>query len=160
MQPEGLRAGKSIMPQSLSRMLVHLVFSTKNREPFIVPDRRDRLFEYLGGTLNALGCPVIRVGGMADHVHLLFVLSRTLSISEVVEQVKKESSKWAKEHVHPAFYWQNGYGSFSVSPSNEPGVRAYIENQEEHHRVRSFQDEYRELLRKHGIEWDERYVWD
>ncbi len=148
------------MPQSLSRVLIHLVFSTKNREPFIAPELQDRVFTYLGGTLNALNCPVIRVGGIADHVHLLFVLARTLSISNVVEQVKKESSKWAKEHVHPAFYWQNGYGAFSVSPSNEPGVRAYIENQEEHHRVQTYQDEFRALLRKHGIDWDERYVWD
>ena len=148
------------MPQSLSRVLIHLVFSTKNREPFIAPESRERVFTYLGGTLNALDCPAIRVGGMADHVHLLFVLSRTLSISNAVEQVKKESSKWAKEHVHPAFYWQNGYGSFSVSPSNVAAVRAYIENQEEHHRGRTFQDELRELLRKHEIEWDERYVWD
>ena len=148
------------MPQSLSRVLIHLVFSTKNREPFIVPEARDRVFTYLGGTLNALDCPVIRVGGMADHVHLLFVLSRTLSISNVVEQVKKESSKWAKEHVHPGFYWQNGYASFSVSPSNAAAVREYIENQEEHHRARTFQDEFRGLLRKHEIELDERYVWD
>ena len=148
------------MPQSLSRMLTHLVFSTKDREPFILPERRERIFEYLGGTLNALECPVVRVGGMADHVHLLFVLARTLSISKVVEEIKKESSKWAKEHVHPGFYWQSGYGSFSVSPSNVAAVRAYIVNQEEHHRVRTFQDEYRELLRRNEIEWDERYVWD
>jgi REP element-mobilizing transposase RayT len=144
------------MPQSLSRVLIHLVFSTKNREPFIAPECRDRAFNYLGGTLNALDCPTIRVGGMADHVHLLFVLARTLSVSSVVERVKKETSKWAKEHINPGFYWQSGYGSFSVSPSNVGAVRAYIENQEEHHRTRSFQDEFRELLRRHGIEWDER----
>lgn len=148
------------MPQSLSRVLVHLVFSTKHREPLIGPAHRDRLFDYLGGTLAALDCPPVRVGGMPDHVHLLFALAKTLAVSKVVEEVKKESSKWAKEHVRPDFYWQNGYGAFSVSPSNADAVRAYIENQEEHHQTMSFQDELRGLLRRHDIEWDERYVWD
>jgi putative transposase len=148
------------MPQSLSRVLIHLVFSTKNREPFIKPEHRDRLFSYLGGALNGIGCPAITVGGVADHVHLLFVLGRTVSVSQVVEELKKESSKWAKPIIHPAFYWQHGYGAFSVSPSNVEWVKAYIEKQEEHHAAISFQDEFRELLRRHGIEWDERYVWD
>lgn len=160
LQPEGLRHEVLAMPQSLSRIIVHLVFSTKNREPFIATEHRDKMFNYLGGTLNAIGCPVIRVGGMADHVHLLFVLGRTHSVSKVVEEVKKESSKWAKEHLSPGFYWQHGYGAFSVSPSNVEKVKAYIENQEDHHRKSTFQDEFRELLRRHGIEWDERYVWD
>ena len=92
------------MAQSLARVLVHLVFSTKNREPFLIPGVRERAFAYLGGTLNAMECPVVAVGGVADHVHLLFVLGRTVSISAVVEQVKKESSKWAKRPVHPNFY--------------------------------------------------------
>ena len=148
------------MPQSLARVLVHLVFSTKNREPFIRPEHRERLFGYLGGTLNALQCPTVTVGGMPDHVHLLFGLSRTLSISQVVEEVKKESSKWAKDIIHPAFYWQVGYGAFSVSPSQSDIVKHYIANQEEHHRTDTFQDEYRKLLQLHEVEWDERYVWD
>jgi putative transposase len=111
------------MPQSLSRIIVHLVFSTKNREPFIIEDHRDRIFKYLGGTLNGLECPTICAGGVADHVHLLFVLSRSLSVSKVVEEVKKESSKRAKEIIDPAFYWQNGYGAFSVNPSNVEHVK-------------------------------------
>jgi putative transposase len=148
------------MPQSLARVLIHLVFSTKNREPFISAEQSDRAFDYLGGTLNSLGCPVVVVGGVADHVHLLFVMSRTIAICKVVEELKKESSKWAKDHIHPDFYWQNGYGAFSVSPSNVPQVVTYIENQEAHHRKQTFQDEFREMLRKHGIEWDEKYVWD
>ena len=148
------------MPQSLSRILVHLVFSTKNREPLLVPEFRPRAFEYLGGALNNIHCPVIKVGGVADHVHMLFVLGRSMSVSEVVEEVKKQSSKWAKEHLGPGFYWQNGYGAFSVSASNVEAVKAYIENQEHHHRAQTFQDEFRELLRRHEIEWDERYVWD
>ena len=148
------------MPQSLSRVLVHLVFSTKNREPFLTPDVRDRTFAYLGGALSQLGCTPVLVGGVADHIHALFVLAKTLAVSRAVEEVKKESSKWAKRHVHPAFYWQSGYGAFSVSPSNADAVREYIRTQEEHHRGRTFQDEFRELLRRHGVEWDERYVWD
>jgi len=148
------------VPQSLSRVLVHLVFSTKNREPFITPAHRDRVFEYLGGTLAALDCPPVRVGGMPDHVHLLFVLAKTLPVSKVVEEVKKDSSKWAKQHVGPDFYWQSGYGAFSVSPSSADAVRAYIECQEEHHRTRSYPDELRGLLLRHDLEWDERYVWD
>jgi putative transposase len=148
------------MPQSLSRVLINLVFSTKNREPLISKNLQDRTLEYLGGTLAKLDCPPIRVGGTVDHVHRLFLLAKTLSVSKVVEELKKESSKWAKLHVHPKFYWQNGYGAFSVSPSNSPAVRDYIANQEEHHQQVSFQDEFRELLRRHGIEWDEQYVWD
>jgi REP element-mobilizing transposase RayT len=148
------------VPQSLARVLVHLVFSTKHRAPLIAPAHRERVFDYLGGILASLDCPPVRVGGTADHVHLLFALAKTLPVSKVVEEVKKESSKWAKGHVHPDFYWQSGYGAFSVSPSNADAVRAYIETQEEHHRGRSFQDELRELLKRHGVEWDERYVWD
>jgi REP element-mobilizing transposase RayT len=144
------------MSQSLSRVLVHLVFSTKNREPFIGADHRDRVFSYLGGTLNGIHCPPVIVGGMQDQVHLLFALARTLSVSQVVEEVKKESSKWAKGVVHPGFYWQNGYGAFSVSPSVVPTVEAYIADQVKHHRRMTFQDEFRAALRKHGIEWDER----
>ncbi|HEV3384434.1 MAG TPA: IS200/IS605 family transposase [Gemmata sp.] len=148
------------MPQSLARNVVHLVYSTKNREPFIVASLRDRLFAYLAGTLNELGCPAISVGGVADHVHLLFVLSKTVALSKAVEEVKKSSSKWMKENGEPRFYWQNGYGAFSVSASNEEKVTAYIANQEVHHRTKSFQDEFREFLKKHRIEWDEQYVWD
>src|SRR5438874_1350029 len=115
------------MPQSLARVLVHLVFSTKNREPFIAAPVRDRMFDYLGGALNGIDCPVIKVGGMPDHVHLLFVQARTLALSKIVEEIKKESSKWAKKHILPEFYWQSGYGAFSVSPSNAPTTTAYVE---------------------------------
>ncbi|MDB5313801.1 MAG: Transposase like protein [Gemmataceae bacterium] len=126
------------MPQSFARVLVHAVFSTKNREPLITARHRDRLFDYLGGSLNTLGCQALCVGGVADHVHLLFGRTRTLPICKVMEEVKKESSKWAKEAGEPAFYWQTGYGTFSVSPSNVPQVSADIANQEEHHRTMTF----------------------
>jgi REP element-mobilizing transposase RayT len=148
------------MPQSLSRVLIHLVFSTKNREPLIASQYQERMFAYLAGTLNAIDCPVVIVGGMPDHVHLLFVQARTLSLSKIVEEIKKESSKWAKTHIHPEFYWQSGYGAFSVSPSLVEKVRDYIANQAVHHHQMTFQEELRTLLRKHKIEWDERYVWD
>jgi putative transposase len=148
------------MPQSLARNAIHLIFSTKHREPFITPDVHDRLFAYLAGTLNKMRCPALRVGGVADHVHVLFVLSKTMTLSKVVEELKKESSKWAKTAIHPKFYWQTGYGAFSVSASNEPAVGDYIANQERHHRRMTFQQEFREFLQKHGIEYDERYVWD
>jgi REP element-mobilizing transposase RayT len=149
------------VPQSLARNLVHLVFSTKNREPFIVPELRDPLFAYLAGAFAAIHCPAIAVGGVADHVHALFLLARTLPLCDAVEEVKKGSSKWAKENGGPAvFYWQNGYGAFSVSPSAERQVVGYIRNQEEHHRATTFQDEMRDLLARAGIEFDERYVWD
>lgn len=152
--------GAAIMPQSLARNAIHLIFSTKNREPLIRTETRPAMFAYLAGTLNAIGCPAITVGGVADHVHLLFLLAKTLPLCKAVEELKKGSSKWAKENVHPGFYWQTGYGAFSVSPSNEPQVTAYIADQERHHAARSYQDEFREFLRRHGIEWDERYVWD
>jgi REP element-mobilizing transposase RayT len=148
------------MPQSLARIGVHLIFSTKNREPLIAPEVRPDLFKYLAGALNASECTAIEVGGFADHVHLLFVLSKNWALSKVVEEVKKESSKWAKQKVHPRFYWQGGYGAFSVSALNEPRVVAYIREQEEHHRRRTFQDEVRELMRKTDQPLDERYFWD
>jgi REP element-mobilizing transposase RayT len=148
------------MSQSLARNVVHLTFSTKNREPLITPATRDELFAYLAGALNGIDCPVLRVGGFADHVHLLFVLSKNLALAKAVEEVKKESSKWAKDRVHSKFYWQSGYGAFSVSASMEETVAANIDNQEKHHRKQNFQDELREFFRKHRIPFDEDHLWD
>jgi REP element-mobilizing transposase RayT len=148
------------MAQSLARNVVHLIFSTKHRQPFVTQSVRDKLFAYLAGTLNQMRCPALQVGGGADHVHLLFVLSKTLSLSKVVEELKKESSKWAKSAIQPRFYWQTGYGAFSVSASNEKAVVDYIIHQVRHHRRMTFQQEFRKFLQKHGIEYDEQYVWD
>jgi putative transposase len=148
------------VPQSLARIAVHLVFSTKNREPLIAPDARANLHAYLAGACNGIECPALAVGGVADHVHILFVLRKTWSLSNAVEEIKTESSKWAKEHVHPRLYWQSGYGAFSVSASIEEKVVDYIRDQEEHHRKMTFQDELRGLFRKHGVAWDERYLWE
>lgn len=151
------------MPQSLAQMYLHLVFSTKDRQPNL-HDRtvREETHRYLGGICNRQNCPVLIVGGVADHVHLLCRLGRSISIADLVKELKRDSSKWVKTQAGMGddFYWQNGYGAFSVSPSHVEALQSYIANQEEHHRTESFQDEYRRLLKTYGLEWDERYVWD
>jgi REP element-mobilizing transposase RayT len=149
------------MPQSLSRVLIHLVFSTKNREPSIAADVRPRLHAYIAGILEQLKCPSIQTGGVADHVHILFALHRTVTQSDAVEEVKKGSSKWMKvEGREPSFAWQAGYGAFSIGESQVETVEHYIRNQEEHHRKMTFQEEYRKLLERYNVPYDERYVWD
>ena len=150
------------MPQSLSRILVHLVFSTKHREPVLSSVLQTDLHPYLAATLDHIDCPSLQVGGVADHVHLLFGLSRTRTIADIVETVKTASSRWikSKDSRLANFHWQSGYGAFSVSQSDADQVVAYIENQAEHHRKRTFQEEYRLLLEKYQVRFDERYVWD
>ena len=151
------------MPQSLAQIYLHLVFSTKNRSPFLHDQSiRAEMHNYLGGTCNNLDCPVLRVGGVADHVHFLCRLGKTMSVADLVKELKRESSQWAKTKG-PAladFFWQSGYAAFSISPGHVEALREYIANQEEQHRTESFQDELRRLLTKYGLEWDERYIWD
>ena len=151
------------MPQSLSDVLIHLVFSTKNRVPFLKSaDVREHLNAYVVGTLENLDCPSIITRSVDDHIHILCHLSRTMTIAQLVKEIKATSSAWLKEQdprLHD-FYWQAGYGAFSVSRSNVGQVKQYIANQEEHHRTRTFQEEFRLLLERHGIKFDERYVWD
>jgi REP element-mobilizing transposase RayT len=153
---------RRIMPQSLSRILVHLVFSTKSRLPVLTPAIQTELHPYLKGTLDGINCPALQVGGVEDHVHLFFGLARTLSIADVVETLKTSSSKWIKTKgpEFADFHWQAGYGAFSIGQSGAPAVIAYVKNQVEHHRKMSFQDEYRELLHRYDVDFDERYVWD
>ncbi len=150
------------MPQSISKLYAHLIFSTKDRYPFLVPAIRDRVHAYMSVLLRDMGSPYVFVGGVADHVHILYELNRTLAVSEYVEQVKRESSKFVKTLGDrlDKFYWQRGYGIFSVSPTHRESVVKYIQNQEEHHRAKTFQEEYREFLIRYEIEFDERYVWD
>jgi REP element-mobilizing transposase RayT len=148
------------MPQSLSHALLHVVFSTKGRDAMIGSGIRQDLHAYLGGTLNGVGCPPVRVGGTEDHIHGLLILSRTITIAGVIKEMKQQSSVWMKEHGEPRFAWQAGYGAFSVSPSKAEEVAAYIANQEMHHRQVTFQEEFRAFLTRHGIPYDERYVWD
>ena len=150
------------MPQSLSKVIVHIIFSTKNREPWLDSDVRPRMHAYLATVCRDLGGDALRVGGVSDHVHILTTLPRTLSQAQIIEQIKKTSSKWIKnmDARYRGFFWQRGYGAFSVSSSHLEAVLQYIETQQEHHCARTFQEEYRELLRKHGVEFDERYIWD
>ena len=150
------------MPQSLSRILIHVVFSTKNREPSLSSAVRPALFGYLASVGRDIGCEVFRVGGVADHVHLLCRLGRSISLSDLVKELKRTSSLWIKTKSADLedFHWQTGYGAFSISPGHVDDLIRYIENQESHHHTESFQDEFRRLLTKYGVEWDERYVWD
>lgn len=148
------------MPQSLSRVYLHVIFSTKDREKDLMPKIRDKLHSYIGGTLNDLDCQSIAIGGMADHVHLLFCLGRTITMADVVKQVKANSTLWLKRQLGCNFAWQRGYAVFSLSKSQVEEVRKYIENQEEHHRVRTFQEEYRTFLKLYDVSFDETYVWD
>ena len=148
------------MPQSLSRILIHLVFSTKNRIPIINKEIEDQLHAYFTGILKNLKCPSLQAGGTEDHVHILCCLSRTIAISDILEEVKKSSSKWMKIRGFHNFSWQNGYGAFSIGESQRDKLIHYIQSQHEHHKKVIFQDEFRNLLRLYNIEWDERYVWD
>jgi putative transposase len=153
------------MPQSLSFLLAHIVFSTKDRAPVLdltVLTVRPALHAYLATVARGADCECYCVGGVADHVHLAVRLSRTVTTAKLVEELKTSSSKWLKTQspALTAFSWQLGYGAFSVRPSDLDALRHYIDHQEEHHRTKSFQDEYQAFLTKYGIEFDERYVWD
>jgi putative transposase len=150
------------MPQSLAQILVHLIFSTKNRESFLTDGDRDELHAYIGGIVGNLNGTLLKAGSVTDHVHLLIALPRTCGPAELVQAVKVGSSKWLKTRgaSYSDFHWQGGYGIFSISPAHRQALEEYIANQAEHHRKVTFQDEYRRLLRKYGVEIDERYVWD
>lgn len=150
------------MPQSLSNILIHLIWSTKDRHPWLEPGIREKTHAFLAGAVRHCDCEAFRVGGVADHVHLAVRLSRTLSVADLVKEVKTASSKWVKTQDTPLhhFAWQQGYGVFSVGMSQVETLLRYIDTQEEHHRTHTFQDEYRAFLTKYEIEYDERYVWD
>jgi len=150
------------MPQSLASVLVHLIYSTKNRQPFITPEIEPELYAYQAAIFRELDCSALTINGTADHVHALFRLGRTVALCDLVEEVKKRSSKWLKTKRPglAAFQWQAGYGAFSLGESGVATAREYIARQKEHHRRRSFQEEYRAFLRRYRVEYDERYVWD
>ena len=150
------------MPQSLSKIYVHLIFSTKNRERVLTDSIRPHLHSYMGGILNGLGCAPIEINSEPDHVHILFLLARTETTSNVVAQLKKSSNDWLRTQgsTFTNFFWQAGFGAFSVSKSQVEAVSHYIRTQREHHRVKSFQEEFRAFLRAHDAEFDEHYVWD
>ena len=151
------------MPQSLDKIYLHLVFSTKNREAWLSPELRTDLHAYLGGVCNGRNIPPVRIGGVADHVHLLARFPRTVTVAAWVEEVKTTSSKWIKPRLgnnRNQFAWQRGYGVFSISPSHVDPLIHYIDNQEAHHRKETFQDEMRRFFKKYEVEFDEKYVWD
>ncbi len=150
------------MGQSLNQIYVHLVFSTKNRVGFLLPDIREPLGAYMFGTLKALDGQLLTFGAVSDHVHLLYSHPKNHTPIEVVGKIKSNSSRWAKTQgpVYAGFQWQAGYGAFSVSASRVGAVRRYILQQEAHHRRVSFQDEFRKFLKEYQIAYDERYVWD
>lgn len=150
------------MPQSLSYLLVHIIFTTKDRDPNLTTDIRSKLHAYLATVARNSDCECYCVGGTADHVHLAIRLSRTLTIAHLIEELKASSSKWLKTQspAFSRFTWQRGYGAFSVSPSDLDALRAYINDQEERHRKRTFQEEYRAFLQRYSVEYDERYIWD
>jgi REP element-mobilizing transposase RayT len=155
-------AHNEAMPQSLSLVVLHVIFSTKDRRSLLKPDIRPKLHAYLATVARNAGCECYRVGGVADHAHLALRLSRTLTIADLVENLKTTSSKWLKTQSPDlaAFSWQRGYGCFSAGPSDLDSLCEYIDNQEQHHQTRTFQDELRMFLKKYSVEYDETYVWD
>lgn len=150
------------MGQSLVKNYLHIVFSTKHREPLIYPAIENELYSYLAGICNNLECFPVKIGGYDDHVHVLCSLSKKIALMKFLEELKSHSSKWikTKDNRLKNFYWQNGYGAFSVNPHELNVVTAYIENQRDHHTKKTFQDEYRSFLEKYKVDYDERYVWD
>ena len=151
------------MPQSLTQIFLHIVFSTKLRAPFLRDKPfREQTHAYLSGICNNLGCPSIIVGGVEDHIHILCRFGKSIALEDLLRDMKRDSSKWIKKENPKLadFHWQSGYGAFSISPSHIAGLTGYIRNQEEHHRQESYQDEFRRICKKYGLEIDERYVWD
>jgi REP element-mobilizing transposase RayT len=150
------------MSQSLSKVYVHITFSTKNRLPLIDDSIKMSLWEYIGGICKRLECSPIRVGGYNDHVHICCLLSKKMSIMNLLEEIKKQSSKWIKTkgNQYIQFYWQDGYSIFSINPVEIEVVVRYIDTQEEHHKKRTFKEELLAFLKKHGFEYDETYLWN
>jgi putative transposase len=148
------------MSQTAGNLLVHLVFSTKARQPLITPEIRSDLFAYLGGIIREMHGTALIINGTADHVHMLIRIRPVQSAAEVARVVKTNSSRWVREKWNARFTWQTGYGAFSVSESNVPAVSSYIATQEEHHRKLTFQQEYVAFLKRNKVAYDERYIWD
>ena len=150
------------MGQSLVQNYLHIVFSTKNREALINSKIETDLHAYLGGICNSLDCQVIKIGGYHNHVHILCLLSKKITLIKLMEELKGHSSKWikTKDNDFKNFYWQNGYGAFSVNPSEIEKVIHYIDNQHEHHRNKSYEEEYISFLKKYKVKYDEHYIWD
>ncbi len=147
------------MPHTYTKLLFHIVFSTKERYCFITEDKRTRICEYICGTIRGLGGICIEIGGVEDHVHILVALKPTMSVSKLIQDLKPSVTKWARANVHPKFEWQNGYGAFTVGESQVEAVRGYILGQKEHHTKVLFDEEFKELLTRANIEFEERFLW-
>ena len=150
------------MGQSLVKNYLHIIYSTKHRQPLIHEPVGAELYSYLGGICKNLECNPVKIGGHTDHVHILCMLSKKIAVMKLLETVKSHSSTWMKTKGASLsdFYWQDGYGAFSVSPSRVEALKDYIERQAEHHQHKTFQEEFREILKEYNVEYDERYVWD
>lgn len=150
------------MGQSLVQNHIHIVFSTKHRAPLLQPPYEQELHAYLGGICNELECPVLIVGGYTDHIHILCMLSKKIALMTLVQKVKANSSKWikTKDISLNNFFWQDGYGAFSVNPSQVDVVINYIKNQHQHHCKKDFKEEYRAILKKYNVQFDEQYIWE
>ncbi len=149
------------MPQSLAKIYLHIIFSTKNRNPTLSSNTRQPLYNYMAGILKNHRAEAYEINGTSDHVHVLCLLPRTIAVADLLRHLKSDSTKWYQsENQQPTFAWQSGYGAFSVSQSEVGKVRNYIQNQEEHHRHHTFQEEYRLFLKRYNVEYDEKYVWD
>jgi putative transposase len=150
------------MAHSFVSGLFHCTFSTKGRRKIITPDLQDRLWPYMGGIAQENGLTALSIGGVEDHIHLLLAISSTMSIAKAIQQIKGGSSKWIHETFpkHRNFSWQEGYGAFSIGISQINRTISYIQSQSEHHRKLSFQEEFLQILKKHGIKYEERYIWD
>jgi len=147
------------MPRSLTNLLIHAIFSTKDRAPVIRPEFQDNLFRYMGGIVRQIGGKALIVGGTADHVHILLELPATLAVADAMRLVKTNSSRWVNRKHARGFAWQAGYGAFSVSRSNLSAVAKYIAEQQQHHARMDFKQEYIQFLKKHGVVYDERHIW-
>ncbi|HQU86023.1 MAG TPA: IS200/IS605 family transposase [Pyrinomonadaceae bacterium] len=161
-RPSLKATNKKNMPQSVYKMLAHIVFSTKNRADLIAPEIETGLFGYIHGIAENKGAKLIIAGGTANHIHLLVSLPKKIDVPELIGDIKRDSSSWIKKQDARFynFYWQKGYGAFSIGQSQIPTVVNYIKRQKEHHKSQDFKDEFRILLKKYEIEYDERYVWD
>jgi len=150
------------MGQSLVKNYLHIIYSTKHRQPLIHEPVGAELYSYFGGICKNLECNPVKIGGYTDHVHILCMLSKKIAVMKLLETVKSHSSKWMKTKGASLsdFYWQDGYGAFSVSPSRVEALKDYIERQAEHHQHKTFQEQFREILKEYNVEYDERYVWD
>jgi REP element-mobilizing transposase RayT len=150
------------MGHTYTALNYHLIFSTKDRAPLITSEYQPRIYAYIGGIIREIGGEMHSVGGVADHVHILCRLGTAVSLADALRQIKGGSSKWINDEIKPPtrFAWQTGYAALSVSSSKTEDVERYIAGQEEHHKKRRFKEELLEFLRLHGIEYDEKYLWD